>query len=675
MDLVQSIFHDKCNYLDHEQASVLEHLIALRDAANNTDEAVRLFEKYDEDKSGALDKNELRNVLNDFGMNIPDEKLNDFILLYDVDGAGLIELPEFLSFIKSQQQEAHMRIRDMTENMGMALSSIPGIKYAPPREGVLRLEVVDSFVKKANYQVISITDQSNLTSVAKDTGDVSRLMSYGVQNSRLRLSEAISIFNTMIKEGGEKISTICKLLPQIETAVEVRSFISRITKNDRVHMGRIKITMGNALRPLLGIPNGFYMLDLSKEMDRLCLSRLLELGGTYKYHGMLNSKLGFGVVGDTSQRGNWSCFRNEMWNDENVSISTQLFTPMPRKGKLHFDFSWAKRPALDEVVMTDAKFLKTMVNLALVSDADDINAINRLNLMKKEAKKALPGIGTTVYETPLEEAMRTALRMSEFYDDLLNRDVLYIEATKEEEMSILFNGSAPQSRISTAELAPAIEVETSQKVRYQEPEYLDIHQADTIRRDSKTATEHVTSTSTEDEDDVKSGSYLSQMKFVMNELLTSDLVSPQAKASRLIEAMDECFGLHFIRSRHLAILLERFPKECLMDKVPIFGSYRVEIVVSFFPRLFDIHNFELIMRVLDANEKASIFCRIGRLNIMNPMKPEGGYELNMGLYEERQCAKILVTLSVIEPGDNFIGGRFRWDREQDFIPGWEVFYF
>lgn len=27
----------------------------------------------------------------------------------------------------------------------------------------------------------------------------------------------------------------------------------------------------------------------------------------------------------------------------------------------------------------------------------------------------------------------------------------------------------------------------------------------------------------------------------------------------------------------------------------------------------------------------------------------------MSLYEERQIAKILVTLSVIEPGDNFIG--------------------
>lgn len=66
----------------------------------------------------------------------------------------------------------------------------------------------------------------------------------------------------------------------------------------------------------------------------------------------------------------------------------------------------------------------------------------------------------------------------------------------------------------------------------------------------------------------------------------------------------------------------------------------------------------------------------------------------MSLFEERQIAKILVVLSVIEPGDNFIGmklrialsvfhsvskpyscysgAKFRWDRESPFIPGWDV---
>lgn len=54
------------------------------------------------------------------------------------------------------------------------------------------------------------------------------------------------------------------------------------------------------------------MLDLSRDMDRICLARLLELSNTRKFHNMSGSKLGYGIVGDTSQYGTWSSFRNEM---------------------------------------------------------------------------------------------------------------------------------------------------------------------------------------------------------------------------------------------------------------------------------------------------------------------------------------------------------------------------
>jgi hypothetical protein len=121
---------------------------------------------------------------------------------------------------------------------------------------------------------------------------------------------------------------------------------------------------------------------------------------------------------------------------------------MPRSGKLHFDFSWASRPSLDEVVITDSKFLKIMVNLALIEDAEDLHALSRMAMMKKEAKKALSGTGATVYEIPLEEAMQIGLKMSEFYDELLNRDVLFRNAGKNEEIHVTLS-SGPPSRPST----------------------------------------------------------------------------------------------------------------------------------------------------------------------------------------------------------------------------------
>jgi hypothetical protein len=40
------------------------------------------------------------------------------------------------------------------------------------------------------------------------------------------------------------------------------------------------------------------------------------------------------------------------------------------------------------------------------------------------------------------------------------------------------------------------------------------------------------------------------------------------------------------------------------------------------------------------------------LNIFNPNKPEGVWQFDLQHYDERQVAKILIHLSVVEPGEN-----------------------
>ena len=43
-----------------------------------------------------------------------------------------------------------------------------------------------------------------------------------------------------------------------------------------MELARVKKIFGYALKPILGMPNGYYVLDLAKEKDRLCMSLLLE---------------------------------------------------------------------------------------------------------------------------------------------------------------------------------------------------------------------------------------------------------------------------------------------------------------------------------------------------------------------------------------------------------------
>jgi len=57
---------------------------------------------------------------------------------------------------------------------------------------------------------------------------------------------------------------------------------------------------------------------------------------------------------------------------------------------------------------------------------------------------------------------------------------------------------------------------------------------------------------------------------------------------------------------------------------------------------------------LSADEHAAVIARIGVLNLFNPWKPEGAVQLDLSRWEERQMAKILTHLSIVEPGENWI---------------------
>ena len=91
-----------------------------------------------------------------------------------------------------------------------------------------------------------------------------------------------------------------------------------------------------------------------------------------------------------------------------------------------------------------------------------------------------------------------------------------------------------------------------------------------------------------------------------------------------------------------------------------------------YERIVDVHNFELVLRVLEPVEVAAVICRIGWLNFFNMMKPEGGIQLNLGRYEERVIAKALCVLAITEPGNNWTDYQFRWKINDDCVPGWEL---
>ena len=130
-----------------------------------------------------------------------------------------------------------------------------------------------------------------------------------------------------------------------------------------------------------------------------------------------------------------------------------------------------------------------------------------------------------------------------------------------------------------------------------------------------------------------------------------DKVSQHAKALRCVDVMEETLSRVWLTCEQLALLVKVF--ECgKVKRTEKFGTYRCEIVIALFPRLLDIWNFEVINSELTGFEIGCLYARIGWLNLFNPMKPDGGWELDLGEWEQRIMAKMFCQLSVVEPGNS-----------------------
>jgi hypothetical protein len=200
------------------------------------------------------------------------------------------------------------------------------------------------------------------------------------------------------------------------------------------------LILSSYINIILGNPNGYYILDLSKEMDRMCLERLLELSTTAGVKRMEASKIGYGRVGDLSQKGNWSAFRNEMLNGEPVVLSPAFAQPIPLSGKLEFDFSGAGRPTRDSLVVSDVRVVKILMNNGLLHPNDTPVALYKLGVLATAAEKTLGCEGRNYYEVQMERARLIGEHVEMFYENIHLRS-RHFEQTQEKELSVALDAN------------------------------------------------------------------------------------------------------------------------------------------------------------------------------------------------------------------------------------------
>ena len=96
-----------------------------------------------------------------------------------------------------------------------------------------------------------------------------------------------------------------------------------------------------------------------------------------------------------------------------------------------------------------------------------------------------------------------------------------------------------------------------------------------------------------------------------------------------------------------------------------------ELVVTLFGRTVDMLQFKKVLHFFSNKERNNVYQRLGPLNAMNPMDPDGWWQINLSTKDERAVTKMLVYLALAEPGENWLGERFG-ERVERISDAWEL---
>lgn len=115
---------------------------------------------------------------------------------------------------------------------------------------------------------------------SKQSSNSAGLLGFGADNVRMRVEEAEIIHSEITKQTGNGIAVLSKLLPLVNSVYDARRMLNSIIGSSQSKAMYLKKLLGQAYRPIIGIYDGYYCLDLSKENDRVCLAKLFEQNNT-----------------------------------------------------------------------------------------------------------------------------------------------------------------------------------------------------------------------------------------------------------------------------------------------------------------------------------------------------------------------------------------------------------
>ena len=201
-----------------------------------------------------------------------------------------------------------------------------------------------------------------------------------------------------------------------------------VVGTDVLRWRRLKQRLGTALLPLIGSYSGYYPLDLTFSTDRVCLKRLIERS-VKNCDSRIRAKLG-----DTSQHGNWTCFRNEYHPDlPDARIVPKYFYPMPEKAKVEFDFVNINRPDVTVNRAVGDDIIVDMILITRLLDEDKVDwALGRLAEMGAALRKCCLSNGRPHWKMDISRAVAVNETVYGYYGNYATRKNSLLKSQKRE---------------------------------------------------------------------------------------------------------------------------------------------------------------------------------------------------------------------------------------------------
>lgn len=543
-------------------------------------------------------------------------------LMYNIDDSGLIEESELLEFTHLRIDEYMREWEEVVVNStGLYFCMNSGIKYELPDSGTFECSISRPIVKQ---QAIALLPGSVLlTSKTLDTifssfklaDNASIMIDYILGNCQVRYAEAKRLYVVMNKESGDPILTLKKIIPRMSTVTDTRLLVIYALKCDFKSKLLLKKSMGpNLYRVSLGLYTGFYSLNLKVANDHCSLEMLFNVS---LYAKKLRTEMD---LGDTSQDGSGSGFRNCFLNGQPIQINEEFVKKLPQKGKLEFDYVSYVNYSINrrEQSISCDKFLSIMNKLEL-SDApirskDDFDRI----------------IENSAYGKSFEDVSYSQC-------DLIYRFQRWCEENIAHRETILF----PKELIPLHLL----------------PQVVNRRASTAERLTSLTPSRVRSSSAGEGEENASTVNVGDQPPSPTSMLPPTEIAVEEKKVKRLLsyEEIIEAIGFHPLSCEQLGYVLywmdvniKQFRGDIStfdMNRKP-FTSPRVEVIVSVFNNITNLENFSFIKSMLDEFEYGLLMLRLGILNMWCPLRPDGYYCFQTSHRESRQIIRMLIALTM-----------------------------